>query len=119
MKKLQQGMSFYAICIVLVIAVFFGMIFAKVGPIFLDNATLTGSVTKILESDLEGVGKGALSERISRAMTIDNVSSEASRALVIQKQDGRFVVTAEYEVRVNMFYNIDVVVSFDEEYRQP
>ncbi|NVK12455.1 MAG: DUF4845 domain-containing protein [Gammaproteobacteria bacterium] len=119
MKHYQQGMSFYGICLLLVLVIFFGILGFKIGPIYLDNSLMGSSVTEVLEGDLEGANRATVRDRLNRAMTINNISTEGRNALVVSKDNDKFVVTADYEVRINLFYNIDVVVSFDEQYRQP
>lgn len=119
MKHYQQGLSFYGICLLLVLVIFFGILGFKIGPFYLDNSLMGSSVTEVLEGDLENANRATVRDRLNRAMTINNISTEGRNALVVSKDNDKFVVTADYEVRINLFYNIDVVVSFDEQYRQP
>ncbi|RMA79321.1 DUF4845 domain-containing protein [Umboniibacter marinipuniceus] len=115
MQRLQRGMSFYGMCLVIVIAVFFGMLGVKLGPYYLDNTMLVSSVQKVFDSGTEDVSLSDFREGISKAMVIDNISPEARNALVIAREDDSFIVTANYEVRIDLFYNIDVVLSFENE----
>jgi len=119
MKHYQHGMSFYSICLILVLVIFFGILGFKIGPVYLDNTLLKSSVEEALEADLEGVSRSTLRERLSRSMTINNISTEGRNALVVTKDNDKFIVTAEYEVRIELFYNIDVVLSFNDQLKQP
>jgi hypothetical protein len=115
MQRFQRGMSFYGMCLVIVLAVFFGMLGVKLGPYYLDNTMLVSSVQKVLDSATEDTTLSRFREGINKAMVIDNISPEARNALVIAREDKSFVVTANYEVRIDLFYNVDVVLSFENE----
>ncbi|WP_298634419.1 DUF4845 domain-containing protein [uncultured Umboniibacter sp.] len=115
MQRFQRGMSFYGMCLVIVIAVFFGMLAVKLGPYYLDNTLLVSSVQKVFDSRTEDTTLSEFREGISKAMVIDNISPQARNALVIAREDEILVVTANYEVRIDLFYNIDVVLSFENE----
>ena len=119
MNRLQRGISFYGMCFVLVIVVFFGMLVVKLGPYYLDNRMLVSSVEKIFDAGTEGVSTAEFCQRISKAMTIDNISPEARNAIQIVKNNDSFIVTANYEARIDLFYNIDVILTFENEIKAP
>lgn len=115
MQRFQHGMSFYGMCLVIVLAVFFGMLGVKLVPYYLDNTMLVSSVQKVFDSGTKDTTLSRFREGINKAMVIDNISPEARNALVITRENESFIVTANYEVRIDLFYNIDVILSFENE----
>jgi len=115
MKK-QQGISFYGMCFAIVLAVFFGLLAVKLSPIYLEHSLLSAAIEKSLEGSADKSSVSDLKERLNKAMIIDNITGPAKNAIKISKEDGNLVVTAEYEVRVAIVYNIDAVVSFNDRY---
>jgi hypothetical protein len=119
MKHNQHGLSFYGVLVLLVLVVFFGILGFKIGPVYLDNKLMSSAVQEILDGDLSNATRNSVREELGKAMTINNISPEARNALVVNKLNDRFTVTANYDVRIDLFYNIDVLVSFEDELRQP
>lgn len=115
-KKKQAGMSSLSWLIVLVIAAFVLMCFFKLGPVYLENLHIRGALKGMGEQhagDLNELSKTSIRSELSKFYIINNIRGEAAKALEVERKKGYTLVIVAYEVRVPLFANIDVVLSFN------
>ncbi|HHM05176.1 MAG TPA: DUF4845 domain-containing protein [Gammaproteobacteria bacterium] len=109
----QAGMTYIGMLIIFLVVAFFGIVLVKVGPLYLENFKVK-SVLQSLQDDEESMGLSAreLKKRILRRFDIDDIDSVDGKAITIDQQRGKTVVTVDYSAQVPLFWNIDVVVHF-------
>ena len=115
-KKTQLGMSALMLLVVLVIASFLLTCFFKLWPVYLDNWSISGALKSMGEqhsSDLHQLSKTSIRSELSKFYTINNIRGEAAKSLEVVRQKDYTLVIVAYEVRVPMFANIDVMLSFN------
>ncbi len=115
MKK-QHGMSFYGMCIALVIAVFFGMLAIKIVPVYVDNSLMRTAINKALDTQNAGMVESQIRDNISNSMLVNNITGPARHSVSVTSKNGRIIAQSNYEVRIPIVYNIDVIISFDDTY---
>lgn len=116
-KNRQEGWSVNQLIIWILTFIFALSVFFKLGPIYLDEYTGVKGVMKSLgKEDLTSVKKSELKSKIDKFLTINNIRGEAAKVFNVKKDTkGGYLITANYERRVNMFGNLDVVVAFENE----
>ena len=112
--KQQKGLSSIGWLLVIVI---FGAVFtivAKLAPFYLDNrfavSTLQGladdpTFPKMLPSQVRS--------KLKKTFKINNIRGKAANSVKVIKKKNITLVTIEYEERINIVYNIDVVLTFN------
>ncbi len=92
-------------------------IFFKLGPPYLDNYSgVRGALDSLAREDLSKYKKKQIETKLSKFLSINNVRGEAEKAFEIKKHPkGGYIITANYEVRVNLWGNLDAVMSFENE----
>jgi hypothetical protein len=112
--KKQSGLSMWGIMGLLVLLVSNGLVALKIGPIYMDNM----SVQKVLESfkeplKKERIAKKKIKKTITRKLLINNIRDLSEDKIKITQNSEKTTIEIKYEVRRNLFYNLDAVVKFN------
>ena len=118
----QRGASFTQILLVLIVGgIFFSVGFKLFAP-YADHATISSIIEDIsLDQDTLKKPIKDINRDIQRRFTINQVRLPRSPdgedpALRITEKERVLTFTLDYETRVPMFYNVDAVVVFKEEF---
>lgn len=119
LKRAQQGMSFWAI---LVLAPMVGLTVLtgiKLVPVYIEDAAVKEVLTT-MSRDPEGYAtpnelRGSFTKRIE----VNDVKIIAADDLSIERDGSFYDVTADFEARVSLFYNISLLVSFSHQAKVP
>jgi len=111
--KTQSGMSMWGVMMLIIIVMANAFVALKVGPIYMENQT----VKRILETTREPLEKERLPKKkiwqmIYRKLIVNGIRDLGSDKADIKQNANKTTIDINYEVRKNIFYNIDVVVSF-------
>ena len=114
MPNKQQGMGMSGILFTIVVAVFLVTVTFKLGPAYMGFWTLRSIMDGVAQSpDPILGGKPAIVKVIENRMMINDVRNIDAKAFTVQKVgEDMFEVTANYERREHLFFNIDAVLSF-------
>ncbi len=119
MKSLrrQQGLSLIGLALLAFFVVFFGLLTVKMSGRYFDHFTLD----KMIKTSLEGQTSSRFSEidfkdRLRKNMSINQISLDVNKDLKIDKRTNPITIILEYEKRVHLFGNVDVVMMFHEDY---
>jgi hypothetical protein len=114
----QRGMSFIAVFIILAVVLFFATAAFKIGPSYMEYMT----VAKIAEdvsrnSEVLKGSKSKVNKYINQAYRTNNLWDLKAEDTVELKKDGRrgYTVKVNYEKRMNLVSNIDVVTVFQKD----
>lgn len=114
-QKHQQGLGAIGWLCVILLVVFFGLCTFKMVPAYSENQ-LVKSALRSLTRDVESVhtmSKGEIRQKLNSFYTINNVRGPATDALEIDRQRDKTLVKVNYEVRVPLFANVEVVMTFN------
>lgn len=115
----QRGMSVPAMIFLLLIVVSMGTFAIKTVPAYLDFNTIDGAINSVLSDSKLGLkSTGEMRDGIKKRLDINNVEVIDADQIRIEKQGGQVYMAVDYEVRNDLFYNIDVVMSFEKEYEK-
>ncbi len=87
----------------------------KMGPVYLDNRFVIGALQSLAdsESELKQLSNGAIRAKLSKMFQINNIRGDVTKQVKIVREQNRVLVNIDYETRVKLFYNIDVVMTFN------
>ncbi|MBU2885039.1 DUF4845 domain-containing protein [Gilvimarinus agarilyticus] len=111
----QRGLSAIAWLVLLAVVGFFGLCIAKMAPVYAENYYIVNgfkSLTKQGGNELKNMRKQELSRSLSNYYSINNVRSPGAKELEFQPTSKGMLVINQYEVRVPLIANVDVVMSF-------
>ena len=119
-RKHQRGMSgsgWFMIIILLFGAASVGL---RLMPHYLDHGTIDGQILALLENpDLRDMGPNRIHRELERMLKLNNIREfETKDKLEIEKGAGTLRMDFRYEVREPLFWNIDVLLTFEEHYEK-
>ncbi|MGB3612136.1 MAG: DUF4845 domain-containing protein [Cellvibrio sp.] len=112
--KRQQGLGMLGWLVVIAVAGFFLLCAFKVIPLYAENRYVISGLKSLVEpgTRLEDMSTAEIKKKMSNFYMINNVRSKEAQNIVVERDARRVVVKIDYEARVNLFYNLDVVVNF-------
>jgi Domain of unknown function (DUF4845) len=120
LKNKQKGLTGISIMVILVAIAFAAVIFLKIMPIYFDSFKV-GDVVSGLKAE-RGLGdktNNEITSMILKRLDVNMVSDVTKEHIFIEKSKNDVFVDVEYEVRKQMFGNLDVVVSFKKSVEVP
>ena len=87
----------------------------KVGPLYMDNISLNSAVKSAASRDFHALERSEIREILQKTFQINGIDVDP-RDFDINKTARETSLSYNYEVRTNIFANMDVVVSFENFY---
>jgi len=117
MLKHQKGASFFSVMIVILMAGSLLTIAFKIYQPYLDHMTIK-SVVEGITQDFDELRKPipTIRKNLNKRLVINQVNLPTQDALLITNDKGVLKFDLKYEVRLPMFFNVDAVVKFSEQY---
>jgi hypothetical protein len=111
----QQGLSMTGWMAVLFVIAIFVTCAVKILPLYLDAWTARTAIENVVEKQREKTESiKAIRSAINRQFTANRIETLKVKDIKITKTKGKVIIDAHYEKRESLFYNIDVVVKFDD-----
>lgn len=112
----QRGMTTTSALFTLFIFGFILTIAFRLGPHYLDNRIIQSAIDQVGQSDINGKSNSQIRRKIADFFTINNIRDVDARKVVIARKDSGTQISLDYEKRIEMFGNIDVVLKFSNRY---
>ena len=104
----------------MIMALFFGGLLTlaiKIGPAYLDDFTIQEALESLDGTDgLSQMGPAQVRSLINKRLSVNNVDGFDPKNISVEKNGELVVIKVDYEVRNNIFRNVDPVVHFQHEY---
>lgn len=117
----QRGVSLTGWLVILILAGFFASVGFKILPHYMDNRALDKMITAVERDAASGIqirNAGEFRSYINKNMQVNNIRNlTAADIMDVRTEGADLYVHLNYEVREKILKNIDLVVSFDKEYR--
>ena len=106
--------------VIMIMVLFFGGLLTlaiKLGPAYLDDITIQEAL-KSLEGteDLSTMGPAQVRSLINKRLSVNNVRGFDEKNITVEKDGDLVIINVDYEVRNNLFRNVDTVIHFQHEY---
>jgi hypothetical protein len=106
--------------VILIMVLFFGSLLSlllKVGPAYLDDLTIQEALEGLDGTEgLSQMGPAQLRTLMNKRLSVNNVRGFDAKDISIEKDGELVVINVDYEVRNNIFRNVDTVVHFQHRY---
>jgi hypothetical protein len=112
----QAGFSMLQWIFVIAVGGFFLIFGFKVVPLYSENMYVVSALKSLQDSGsrLQDMSNMEINAKLNNFYMINNVRSDGpTKSLKINRSSEKVIVTVDYETRVNLFYNIDLVLKFD------
>ncbi len=111
LKKPQAGMTFISLLALLALIGFSLMVIVKVLPAYMEIFKVDAALKNLTEKhDIGSASNKELKHFLMRKLQVDDVDSVTSNHIKIEKSKDVRMISIEYEYRVNIVGNIDIVV---------
>ena len=116
-QRRQRGWSSWSLLLVMIIAAFFLLCAFKLIPVYAENYYIVNGLKQLGEDPqkLSKMSNDQIRRDLSSYYTINNVRSAGSKQLEISRSSRGVVITNQYEERIPLLGNIDVVLKFHNE----
>jgi hypothetical protein len=103
-----------------IVALFFGALLTvaiKIGPVYIDDLTIQEALESLEGTEgLSSMGPAEVRRLINKRLSVNNVSGFDAKNISVEKNGEFVVISVDYEVRNNLFGNVDSIVHFQHEY---
>jgi len=117
MEKTQKGATIWVNLIWILMGVVIAIAAVKLIPLYLDNYTVIGSLEGLRDQqDFTKLKDKEIHKILQKHFTINSVRGIGKDQIIIErakKTKELVAVNIDYEVREHLFYNIDVILSFN------
>lgn len=115
-KNLQQqrGLTMISWIFVIAILAFCGMFAFAVAPMYAENMYVVKALKSLSDPGerVSEMSDAEINKKLQSFYLVNNVRSEGPQNIIIDRKSKNLLITIDYEIRTNLFYNIDVVASF-------
>jgi hypothetical protein len=114
MPKAQRGVSKLGLLMTFLLITSFLTFGLKVGPLYIDDNVITGVCNDLIETgEIDDMNVRDLRTRVNNSLRINNVTDFDTSAITLARENGQAIITIEYERRVELIANLDVVARFN------
>jgi hypothetical protein len=86
----------------------------KVAPSYMDNNVIVNAMDGMINNnDFESMSIAEVRSNLQRSLVTNNIREFDSSSVVLTREGNNNFVDINYESRVPLFYNIDIVVTFE------
>ena len=107
--------------VMVIVALFFGALLTlaiKLGPAYIDDLTIQEALENLEGTDgLSRMGSAEVRRLINKRLSINNIRGFDAKDISVDKNGEFVVINVDYEVRNNLFANVDSIVHFQHEYK--
>lgn len=110
----QKGLSALGWLFVITVFGFSILVVSKLAPYYLDNrfavATLKGLAD---DPEFPSMSTTEIRTKLAKTFTINNIRGKARDSVKVAKNNKSTIVKIEYEERIHLLQNVDVVLTFN------
>lgn len=113
--NIQRGMTMLSMLVCILLGGLLITCVLKMVPVYIENWNIR-SILNDLVPHFEGTGrveKRDILKKIGNRMDIDMVDAISADSIEVKKENDMYRVSANYETRVALFGNVDVVMKFE------
>lgn len=106
--------------VIMIVVLFFGGLLTlviKLGPAYLDDITIQEALESLEGTEnLSSLTQAEVRSLIDKRLSVNNVRGFDAKNISVEKNGDLVLINVDYEVRNNLFRNVDTVIHFQHEY---
>ena len=119
-KPKQKGFTFIGLVIVLAIIGFVTLSVLKIFPVYMENLAVKTSIDAIkTDQGIKNMSPSQIRSLFEKKLDMNQVTSVNAKDAKIGRGIGEITFKLEYEVRKDYIGNIDLILSFKNEFEVP
>ena len=86
----------------------------RIAPAYMDNIYIKEALKTLVQNnaDVGSMANSEINEHLWKFMSVNGVKGVEANSFKIKRHQGKVLINNVYEVRKNIIYNIDVVMTF-------
>lgn len=114
LPRTQQGMSMFALAMLLLLITGVFTIGLKLAPLYIDHNLIVGICEELIENgEAANMTVADVRERLANSLRINNVTGFDVNDVRLRQTPNGPLITISYERRVELFANLDAIATFD------
>lgn len=114
----QKGFSVLGWLVTILVGGFILMAGFKVGPLYLDDYAITRVLASLDDkSGIESAGTPEVRDWLNKALQTNLVDLDTKEVRVFRDNDNKVSIAIDYERRLSFIYNVDLIVSFEHDWK--
>jgi Tfp pilus assembly major pilin PilA len=116
----QKGFTLVGLIIILGFIGIITLSVLKVFPVYMEHLAVQTAMESIeVDQDLKKMTVGQIRSLFEKKLDVNQVTSVNSKAAKISRSLSDITMKVEYEVRKDYFGNVDIVMSFSDQFEVP
>lgn len=114
-KSRQGGMTYLGMLIMLIVIATFAIVLIKVSPLYMENFKVKSSLDSLAQEakdDPSGLAPADIEKHLLNRLNINDVQHVTKDNIKITREGRKTLVVVDYEARVALFGNLDLVARF-------
>ena len=109
----QRGMGWFGLLLVFAAIGFIAICVIKVGPLYLNHMTVARVVSNVADDpEMANADVRQIRSALERRWAIDYIDQLDFKDVKVKRSSRGRMLSYDYEARVNLFYNVYVVIHF-------
>ncbi|WP_137971497.1 DUF4845 domain-containing protein [Pseudomonas sp. F(2018)] len=117
LARSQKGMSLLGWIVTLAVLAFLASTAFKLFPHYMDYYALQKIITKVESEPAQIVSVRDFYDHIQKGMGVNSIRLDLKKVLEIKQENDLFLLHLKYEQREHLIENLDLVATFDKEFR--
>lgn len=114
----QRGVSKLGVVTLLLVITAFLTVGLKVGPLYVDHNLIAGICQELIDNgEAANMSVTDIRNRVSNTLRINNVIGFDLNSITKRMENNAAIISIDYERRVELIGNLDVVAKFENELR--
>jgi len=114
-RSRQEGITYMGMLILLIVIAFAAIVLIKVLPLYMEHFKVDSSLNSLAQEakdDQTVLSPIMLERHLMNRLSINDVQHVKAENIKITHEGRKIVVTVDYEARVSLFGNLDLVARF-------
>jgi len=114
-RRRQNGMTYLGMLIMLIVIAFFAIVLIKVAPLYMEHFKVKSSLDSLAQEakdDQSVLSPIEVEKHLLNRLNINDVQHVTKNDIKITREGHKMVVEVDYEARVTLFDNLDLVARF-------
>ncbi len=113
LQRAQSGFTFIGVVFLIIVVVFFANLIMKLTPAYLEYFSVSTSLSSLQDEKFSSSAlESEIRDKLQKRLDVNDVKHVKAKNISIQRSEGKAVASIDYDVRTNIFANIDAVVHF-------
>jgi len=111
----QNGMTYLGMLIMLIVIAFFAIVLIKVAPLYMEHFKVKSSLDSLAQEAKDNqsvLSPIEVEKHLLSRLSINDVQHVTKDNIKITREGRKMVVEVDYEARVTLFDNLDLIARF-------